>query len=137
MSDLPTPDAEVVASSSPPLDVGSGANYVELVRYLVEPFLEAPGSLRVSCEMAHQNQRVLIRLAVEGEDKGKIFGRGGRNIQAVRAILQAIAQSYQQKIHLEVFGGESERSEGGSPTLKKGKPHKAPPKRPSRRSDQS
>ncbi|NEQ98031.1 MAG: KH domain-containing protein [Cyanothece sp. SIO2G6] len=114
-------------------DTDVGVNYVELVRFLVEPFLESPNSLRVSCEMAHKNQRVLIRLAVEGEDKGRIFGRGGRNIQAVRTVLQAVGQSSQQKVHLEVFGGEAERRNGGGAADGKAKPQRAAPKRPSRR----
>lgn len=58
--------------------------------------------------------RVLVRLAFEGDDKGRVFGRGGRNIQAVRTVLQAVAQTVGQSAHLEVFGSQSGGSrEGG------------------------
>ncbi|MEB3231607.1 MAG: KH domain-containing protein [Leptolyngbyaceae bacterium] len=138
MSDLPNPhDVEVVSSASQQLDVGAAVDYVELVRFLVGPFLDSPSSLRVSCEIASQNQRVLIRLAIEGEDKGKIFGRGGRNIQAVRTVLQSVAQSAQQKVHLEVFGGETERREGGHSTIEKSEPQRSSPQKPLRRSNPS
>jgi hypothetical protein len=49
--------------------------------------------------------RVLVRVAFEGEDKGRVFGRGGRNIQAIRIVLQAVAQAAGQQAHLEIFGG--------------------------------
>jgi predicted RNA-binding protein YlqC (UPF0109 family) len=57
--------------------------------------------------MSPRTQRVLIRLAIEGEDKGRVFGRGGRNIQAVRTVLQAVAQTAGHSAHLEVFGSQA------------------------------
>ena len=93
----------------PPTAASHAPDYVELVRFLVKPFLEAPDSLRVDCEVSPRTSRVLIRLAFEGEDKGRVFGRSGRNIQAIRTVLQAIAQSAGQMAHLEVFGSAPER----------------------------
>ena len=93
----------------PPIVDSPAPDYVELVRFLVKPFLESPDSLRVDCEVSPRTSRVLIRLAFEGEDKGRVFGRGGRNIQAIRTVLQAIAQSAGQMAHLEVFGSAPER----------------------------
>ncbi len=87
-------------------------DYCGLVTYLVKPFLESPDSLKVDCEISPRSSRVLVRVAFEGEDKGRVFGRGGRNIQAIRTVLQAIAQVAGQTAHLEVFGGQPEREEG-------------------------
>lgn len=78
-------------------------NYRELMKFLVMPFLESPDSLRIDCEIS-RTSRVLIRIAFEGEDKGRVFGRGGRNIQAIRAVLQGIAQVAGHSVHLDVFG---------------------------------
>jgi uncharacterized protein len=96
-----TPPPTIAASHAP--------DYIELVRFLVQPFLESPDSLRIDCEVSPRTSRVLIRLAFDGEDKGRVFGRGGRNIQAIRTVLQAIAQAAGQMAHLEVFGSSSER----------------------------
>ena len=96
-----TPPPSLASSPAP--------DYVDLVRFLVKPFLESPDSLRIDCEVSPRTSRVLIRLAFEGEDKGRVFGRGGRNIQAIRTVLQAIAQSVGHMAHLEVFGSSSER----------------------------
>lgn len=95
-----------------PQPIAISPDYCGLVTYLVKPFLESPDSLKVDCEVLQRSLRVLVRVAFEGEDKGQIFGRGGRNIQAIRTVLQAIAQVAGQTAHLEVFGGQPEREEG-------------------------
>ncbi|NJL19977.1 MAG: KH domain-containing protein [Leptolyngbyaceae cyanobacterium SM1_3_5] len=79
-------------------------DYAGLVRFLIAPFLESADALKVDCEIAPRPRRVLVRLAFEGEDKGRVFGRGGRNIQAVRTVLQAVAQTVGYTAHLEVLG---------------------------------
>jgi predicted RNA-binding protein YlqC (UPF0109 family) len=81
-------------------------DFAGLVRFLVQPFLDSSSSLRVDCESSPRTGRVLVRLAFEGEDKGRVFGRGGRNIQAVRTVLQAVAQAAGKVAHLEVYGGQ-------------------------------
>ncbi len=91
----------------------SEPDYSKLVRFLCEPFLDHPESLKLDCEASKGLGRVLIRLAVEGEDKGRIFGRGGRNILAIRNVLQAIAKIYAQSVHLEVFGNSSHENKHG------------------------
>jgi predicted RNA-binding protein YlqC (UPF0109 family) len=88
-------------------------DYSGLVQFLVKPFLESPESLKVDCEISSRASRVLIRVAFEGEDKGRVFGRGGRNIQAIRTVIQAVAQAAGHSAHLEVFGSQSGR-EGAS-----------------------
>jgi uncharacterized protein len=86
-------------------------DYVGLVRFLVHPFLESPESLRVDCEVAPNKPRIWIRLAFDGTDKGRVFGRGGRNIQAIRTVLQAAAQSVGQVAHLDVYGSDQAQEE--------------------------
>lgn len=85
-------------------------DYAGLVRFLVEPFLESPQRLSIDCERSHSNERVWIRLAFEGTDKGRVFGRGGRNIQAIRTIIQSAAQAAGQSVHLDIYDGT-----GGTP----------------------
>lgn len=102
-------------------------DYVGLVRFLVTPFLESPDSLKVDCEVS-RTSRVLIRMAVEGEDKGRVFGRGGRNIQAIRTVLQAVAQAAGHAAHLEIFGSQQGRNDAPED---KPSPNSSP-RRPSR-----
>lgn len=108
-------------------------DYIELVRFLIRPFLESPDSLKVDCELSQQRSRVLIRLAFDGEDRGRVFGRGGRNIQAVRAVLQAVGQSAGHTVHLDIYGGQpSYRDDDHA----EGRPSSRPPaRRPRSRKD--
>ncbi|NEO99322.1 MAG: KH domain-containing protein [Symploca sp. SIO2E9] len=81
----------------------SSPDYEALVRFLIEPFLESPNSLSVDCEDSNSNGRVWIRLAFEGTDKGRVFGRGGRNIQAIRTLIKAIGQAAGQSVYLDIY----------------------------------
>jgi hypothetical protein len=86
-------------------------DYVSLVRFLVEPLLESAESLRVDCEKSPSKPKVWIRIAFEDPEKGRVFGRGGRNIQAIRTVLAAAAQTVGESIYLDIYGhGTSDRS---------------------------
>lgn len=121
------PPSTVVPQSSP--------DYVGLVRFLIAPFLESADVLKVDCEVAPRPRRVLIRLAFEGEDKGRVFGRGGRNIQAVRTVLQAVAQTVGYSAHLDIYGSQSGGREAGTdnsaaPSANRSPRHPPPRPRP-------
>ncbi|MFM7424366.1 MAG: KH domain-containing protein [Elainella sp.] len=113
-------------SSQPASAPTSAPDYADLVRFLVQPFLDSPDLLRVDCEVSPRTMRVLVRLAFEGDDKGRVFGRGGRNIQAVRTVLQAVAQTVGQSAHLEVFGSQSSGSQSSCPREGSERPRSAP-----------
>jgi uncharacterized protein len=118
-------------SDTPPSPRSTASpDYNGLVKFLVTPFLESSDSIRVDSEVSPRTSRVLVRLAIEGEDKGRIFGRGGRNIQAIRTVLQAVAQSAGQVAHLEIFGSQSNGREGNSDD--RSDPPRSGSRRPSR-----
>lgn len=101
-----------MATSSPSLN--NSPDYGALMKFLISPFLESPESLSVDCEKSNGNSRVWIRVAFEAEDKGRVFGRGGRNIQAIRTVVQAAALNAGQTVHLDIYGGS-----GGTPSREK------------------
>lgn len=111
-------------------------NYVDLVRFLIEPFLESSNSLSLDCEKLNGNERIWIRLAFGGEEKGRVFGRGGRNIQAIRTVIQAAAQAAGQSVYLDIYDesaegkSRSEPSNGGRFVARRSPPR--PPSRPSK-----
>ena len=89
------------------LQTTTDIDYAKLVRFLIQPFLESPDSLSVDCETSPNTARVWIRVAFEGEDKGRVFGRGGRNIQAIRTVITAAATLAGHSVHLDVYGSEA------------------------------
>lgn len=82
-------------------------DYDGLVRFLIEPLLESPELLSFDCELVPTTKKVWIRLAFEENDKGKIFGRGGRNIQAVKTVLRTAADMAGDTLYLEVYEDEN------------------------------
>jgi uncharacterized protein len=84
-------------------------DYTELVRFLVQPFLTSTEAIGVDCEYTLDRQRVWIRVAVPSNDRDTAFGRGGRNIQAMRTVIQAAANTVGQSIHLDVYGSNFSR----------------------------
>jgi predicted RNA-binding protein YlqC (UPF0109 family) len=80
-------------------------DYTALVRFLLDPLVGDPHLIKLDQEILVGGERVLIRIALEGGDRGRILGRGGRNIHALRHILHAAGDLAGQQIHLEFFGG--------------------------------
>jgi uncharacterized protein len=128
------PDISSEGSLAPTGVTPPDPDYAGLVRFLVFPFLEAPEQLRVDAEVSHVRSRVLVRLAFEGSDKGRVFGRGGRNIQAIRTVLEGVAKTVGYSVYLDIFGSSREDSgeaKGGGNASSSGRrsaPVKAAPK---------
>ncbi len=106
-------------------------DYIGLVRFLLEPFLENSESLHAHCEYLPSTNKIWLRVAFDIEDKGKVFGRGGRNIQAIRTVLQTAATKVNHSLHLDVFGSglssDKDRSSdrgASSPKSKKSRPRR-------------
>ena len=109
-------------------------DYIALVHFLVEPFLVSPEGLKLDYETAQGGSRVWLRLALEGEDKGRLFGRWGKNIQSIRTLLQMAAAQAGQSLHLEVYG-ESKEEQRSEKRYSESREH--PPSRPSKSGDNS
>lgn len=107
-------------------------DYASLVRFLVQPFLESPESLSIDCEISNGNTRIWIRLAFEGEDKGRVFGRGGRNIQAIRTVIEATAAAAGQSVYLDIYGSSGQSRES-APSGTGGAPRRSSAPKPSSR----
>ncbi|MEN9216253.1 MAG: KH domain-containing protein [Gloeomargarita sp. HHBFW_bins_162] len=77
-------------------------DYEGLVRYLLTPMLSHPEQLRLHQEVLGGG--VWVRLALAESDRGRVLGRGGRTLQAIRTVLQAAAQLAGQNCHLDIYG---------------------------------
>lgn len=89
-----------------------GPDYEGLLRFLMTPLVSHPEALSIHCETLARH--VWVRLALSDEDKGRVYGRGGRTIQAVRTVLEASALAAGQKMHLEVYDRNPTREAGPS-----------------------
>ncbi len=98
-----------IALSSIPEKRASRPNYVELVKYLVEPFLENRASLSIDCEEFKHDRKVWLRLAFAGKEKGRVYGRGGRNIKAISTVLQTAATAAGQSLYLDIYENSEDK----------------------------
>ncbi len=122
---------ESVSNPTSPSDV---PDFSELVSFLVRPFLERPESIRVDCELSPSRRKVWVRLAFDADDKGRVFGRGGRNIQAIRTVLSAAAQAAGYAAYLDVYGSPaSSRDDELQGDSHSASERRAPARRPSQR----
>lgn len=92
-------------------------DYVGLVHFLVQPLLDSPASLKVDCEVVSAKARVWIRLAFDDSDKGRVFGRGGRTIQAIRIVLEAVAQAAGHVVYLDIYESPEQPQKTNPPKL--------------------
>lgn len=102
--------------------------YAELIRFLLTPLLDFPDQLRIDCELINNGQRVWIRLALDPQDQGKLLGRGGRNLSAIRTVLKSAGLAAQQSVYLDVYGepentGEARKT--SKPTPRSEQPKKS------------
>lgn len=108
-------------------------NYEALIRFLVQPFLDSSDSLRLDSEVSQARPRIWVRLAFEGTDKGRVLGRGGRNIQAIRTVIDAIAKMSGYSIHLDIYGGANSAGHSNDEFERESGGDKPSSRRPSRR----
>jgi len=89
-------------------------NYIALVQFLIEPLLESKTDLRIDCESCLN--RTWIRVAFSPQDKGRVFGKGGRTIQAVRQMVVTAAKLsdhlLEHRASIEIYDPEPEQNSG-------------------------
>jgi len=72
----------------------------ELIEYIAKTIAEKPEEVVVS--EIEEEDRVVIRLEVATDDKGKIIGRQGRVVQAMRTLLRVAAVKRGVRVTLEI-----------------------------------
>ena len=73
----------------------------ELVEYIAKAIVSQPEAVNVSEEKLDSGV-VKIILNVAEEDRGKIIGRQGRLVQAIRTLVRVAAVKQGVKINLEI-----------------------------------
>jgi predicted RNA-binding protein YlqC (UPF0109 family) len=75
-------------------------DYTELVSYIVKSIVSQPDSVKVAMVEGERTNRVEVSLA--NEDVGKVIGRGGRNIDAIRQVVRAAALKNHDRVMVEI-----------------------------------
>ena len=72
----------------------------ELIEYIARSIASHPEDVKVTQE--DEDGRVILRLVVADEDKGKIIGRQGRVAQSIRVLLRVAAVKQGTRAILEI-----------------------------------
>jgi hypothetical protein len=72
----------------------------ELVEYLVKSLADHPEA--VVLDEHEEDDSIMMELRLAPEDLGKVIGRNGNTINAIRTVLQAAAFSHKKRARLNI-----------------------------------
>jgi predicted RNA-binding protein YlqC (UPF0109 family) len=74
---------------------------VEIVEYLARRLVDEPDAVRV--EEIDRDGDTVLQLYVAADDVGKVIGRQGRIVRALRTIVRASAARQDRRVMLEIM----------------------------------
>ncbi len=82
--------------------MASIAETEQLVRYLVTSLVEAPDVVAITTTETEES--VTFEVTVDPDDIGKVIGRQGRIIKAIRTLARAAGSTDSRQVEVEVLG---------------------------------
>jgi hypothetical protein len=74
-----------------------------LVRYMVTSLVDAPDAVKV--ERVDDAGEIILEITVDPDDIGKVVGKQGRIIKAIRTLARAASSATDETpVHVEVIG---------------------------------
>jgi predicted RNA-binding protein YlqC (UPF0109 family) len=73
----------------------------ELLEYLASKLVDEPDQVEVE-EFVEDDGTVVLELAVDPEDYGKVIGRGGRTANALRSVIRAAAVHENKRVIVDI-----------------------------------
>lgn len=73
----------------------------ELIEHIARSLVEKPTDVTVT--EIPKEQATIIELRVAKEDLGRVIGKQGRTVRAMRTLLAAIATKQQKRVSLEII----------------------------------
>ncbi len=80
--------------------MNSDASMKELVEFIAKSLVDDPFQVYVS-EIEGENS-VILELRVGPEDMGRVIGKGGRTVNAIRTLIRVLAAKQGKRVTLEV-----------------------------------
>lgn len=73
----------------------------ELVEYIAKSIVSIPNEVKVTEET--EESRLVIKLEVAADDKGRVIGKQGRVAEAMRTLLRVAATKEGIRVRLEII----------------------------------
>ena len=75
-------------------------NYKELVEFIVKHLVTQPDTVEVDCNEEDGGSKILIRVA--HEDVGRVIGKRGATINAIRLLAKAAAVKAGERVDVDI-----------------------------------
>lgn len=72
----------------------------ELIKYILNKIVDHPGDFKI--ESLQNEGLVAITAKLNPEDMGKVIGRGGKTISAIRSLVKILAAKDQKRFNFNV-----------------------------------
>jgi len=84
----------------------------EFVEYIVKNLVDYPDKVKIN--EVGGTHTLIIELAVEKSDIGKIIGKKGKTINAIRTLLMSVASRNGLRVNLEIIEDEGKAAEAAA-----------------------
>ena len=75
----------------------------ELLYYIVKALVENPDEISIT-EKTREDGELVLELTVAQSDMGKVIGRQGRIVKAIRSIMKSAAAHENIRVSVEILG---------------------------------
>jgi predicted RNA-binding protein YlqC (UPF0109 family) len=79
------------------------SDYADLTRFITEHIVNNKAA--VSVQSIPRGRTTIVEVSVAEEDMGKIIGKSGRNIEAIRAVVRAAGLRKHERVQVELADG--------------------------------
>lgn len=93
--------AAVASAKAEPADGGAGGDVKAFVEFVARSLVDAPE--RVQVTIAERDRETTVQIACEKRDIGKIIGKSGKTIAAIRALANSAAGRSGKRVNVEVL----------------------------------
>jgi predicted RNA-binding protein YlqC (UPF0109 family) len=83
-------------------------DYVDLVDFIVKNIVDHPDAVVVAAVQGRGRSETL-EIRLDPGDVGRVIGKGGRNIEAIRSLVKASAIKEHHRVNVEVIAEDDER----------------------------
>ncbi|HEY4869620.1 MAG TPA: KH domain-containing protein [Candidatus Dormibacteraeota bacterium] len=75
-------------------------DYADLTKFIAERIVSQKEAVEVQTQP--RGRSTIVRLQVAEEDMGKVIGKNGRNIEALRAVVRAAGLRHHERVQVEL-----------------------------------
>lgn len=72
----------------------------ELIKYILNKIVDHPGDFKI--ESSQNEEMVTITAKLNSDDMGKVIGKGGKTISAIRSLVKILAAKNQKRFNFNV-----------------------------------